>query len=76
MNRAEFYKLPIVCDGGHEHYETLARLISSDVVGCEICGQPVQVKEEDRSWAHRVVEDFKKITPGADALFPDELPVK
>jgi hypothetical protein len=72
LDRAEFYKLPIICGGGHEHYESLARLVSIPVVRCEICGQPIEVLDQDRSWAHRIIEDFKKIKTQGDAFLSGE----
>ena len=72
MKRAEFYTLSLICEAGHRHPEALARVVSSDAICCEICGRPIVIRDEDRNWACRMIEDLKKIGPEREYVNADE----
>lgn len=61
MNRADFYRLPIPCEAGHEQYEPLARWIAGPPVNCSQCGRPILVGADRLDEVQRIIDDLNAL---------------
>lgn len=57
------FKIPVRCDGGHEHFERVQQVASDQMVTCSVCGKDVLVGERQRAYARELIKGLGELVP-------------